>query len=192
MPSFLEKAMRTATRAKQQVDDLRAKRDATITPDGGDALGAHERRALDRAMLSGAPDPFGLLTADEAATVLDVPVGSPALTYTDEAVGVRFSASARGDRTWSLSASVVHGTDGEPFDGPAYWRAVVDDMLPDAEPASGVGDDARWSDPYLFALQDGTVFYVDVTTPDGPDDARHRATTAAQIVAERLRTVCRR
>lgn len=190
MPSFLEKAIRTATRAKEQVDDLRAKRDAVITPRDADPLGDHERRVLAQATRSGAPDPFGLLTQDDAATLLEVPVGSPSLTYTDDAVGVRFSASARGGRTWSLTVSVFHGSEDEPVDGPEYWRAVILDTYADADAESvpDVADDARWSEPYLFVLRGETVFYLDVTTPDGPDDARSRAIAAAKIVSERLRT----
>lgn len=187
MTSFFEKAMRTATRAKEQVDDLRAKRDAEVTPRDADPLGDHERQALDRATRSGAPDPFGLITRDEAASALDVPVGSPSLTYSDDAIGVRFSASARWGGEWSLAALACHGTDGEPVDGPGYWHDMVLGMFPDAEPVPGVGDEARWSDPYLFVLQGPTVFYVEASTPDGPDDARGRATAAAAIVAERLR-----
>ncbi len=187
MTSFIEKTIRTAARAKQQVDDLRAKRDAAVTPRDADPLGDHARRALELATRSGAPDPFGLITRDEAAGVLDVPVGSPSLTYTDDAIGVRFSASGRAGGTWSLTAAACHGTDGEPADGPGYWRDMVLGMFPDAEPVAGVGDEARWSDPYLFALQGATVFYVEVSTPDGPDDDRRRAAAAGAIVAERLR-----
>lgn len=185
--SFLDKALRTATRAKEQVDDLRAKRDAVVTPHDADPLSGHDREVLAQALRHGAPDPFGLLTPDEAAGVLDVPVGTPALSYTDDAVGARFSAATRGGRSWSLTTSVFHGSDDEPFDGPGYWSAMVLDAFPDAEPVADVGDDARWSDPYLFVRQGSTVFYVDVTTPDGTDDARDRATAAARIVADRLR-----
>ncbi len=187
MSSFFEKAIRTATRAKEQVDDLRARRDAAVTPRDPDPLGEHEREVLARATRAGAPDPFGLITPDEAASVLGVPVGSPSLTYTDDAVGVRFSASARGGRTWSLTVSVFHGSEDEPVDGPEYWHAMILDAYADAEPVPAVGDDARWSEPYLFVLRGETVFYLDVTTPDGPDDARSRATAAAMIVSERLR-----
>lgn len=186
--SFLDKALRTATRAKEQVDDLRARRDAVVTPRDADPLSDHDREVLAQATRHGASDPFGLLTPDEAAQVLGAPVGSPSLTYTDDAVGARFSASARGGRSWSLTTSVFHGSDEEPFDGPGYWSAMVLDAFPDAEPVADVGDEARWSDPYLFVRQGATVFYVDVTAPDGPDDARTRATAAAAIVAERLGT----
>lgn len=186
MSSFFEKAIRTATRAKEQVDDLRARRDAQITPRDADPLGPHEREILDNARRCGAPDPFGLLTQDEAADVLGVSVGPPSLTYTDDATGVRFSAASRGGRTWSLSASVCHGTPDDPADGPDYWRDVILDIHVDAEPVPDVADDARWADPYLFVLQGSTVLYLDVATPDGPDDARRRAIAAAAIIAERL------
>lgn len=186
MSSFFEKAIRTATRAKEQVDELRAKRDGEITPNDASPLGDHEREVLAHATRAGAPDPFGLLTQEEAAGVLGVPVGAPSLSYTDDAVGVRFSASSRGGKTWSLTVSVVHGSEGDPVDGPGYWRDMVVDMFPDAEPVADVGDQARWNEPYLFVLQGATVFYVDVTTPEGPDDVRRRASTAAAIVGERL------
>lgn len=187
MTSFFEKAIRTATRAKEQVDDLRARRDAEITPHDADPLSAHQREVLENARRCGAPDPFGLITQDEAAGVLGVAVGSPSLTYTDDATGVRFSASSRGGKTWTLSASICHGTPDEPADGPGYWRDMILDIHVDAEPVPGVADDARWADPYLFVRQGPTVFYLDVATPDGPDDARRRAIAAAPIVAERLR-----
>lgn len=188
MSSFLEKAIRTATRAKEQVDDLRARLDAEITPRDADPLGPHEREVLENARRCGAPDPFGLITRDDAASVLGVAVGSPSLTYTDDATGARFSASSRGGKTWSLSASICHGTPDEPADGPGYWRDMILDLHVDAEPVPDVADDARWSDPYLFVLRGSTVFYVDVATPDGPDDALRRATAAARIIAARLRT----
>lgn len=186
MTSFFEKAIRTATRAKEQVDDLRAKRDAVITPRDAEPLGSHERQVVEQATRGGAPDPFGLLTQDEVSAVLDVPVGPPSLTYTDDAVGARFSASARGGRSWSLAVSVFHGTEDEPVDGPEYWRHMILDTYPDAETVPDVGSEARWTDPYLFVLHGGTIFYLDVATPDGPDDARARATAAAGIVAGRL------
>lgn len=188
MTSFFEQAMRTATRIKEQVDELRGAGAAATdaTPADPRGLGAHERGVVEHAIARGAPDPFELLAAEEAAAVLGAPVGRPSLAYSDDATGVRFAADGSRGATSSLSALVYHGADETDGDGPGYWRDVVLDAYGDAERVARVGEEAIWSPPYLFVLDGGTVFHVEATTPAGADDARDRARAAAEIVAARL------
>src|SRR5688572_10982651 len=100
---FLDKAMKAATVAKNQFDEVRAVRDDTGTkPVDAAPLTDHEQGVLARARALGAPDPTMMLSQPEAASVLGQPLGSPSLTYTDDAIGVRYVAENRKRQRWSV------------------------------------------------------------------------------------------
>ena len=65
---FLDKAMKAAAVAKDQIDDVRATREATgAKPVDAAPLSEHEQGVLARARALGAPDPTMMLSQPEAA-----------------------------------------------------------------------------------------------------------------------------
>ena len=65
---FLDKAVKAAAQAKDQVDTVRAARaEAAVQPVEHGPLDDHERQVLERAMALGALNPFALLTREEAS-----------------------------------------------------------------------------------------------------------------------------
>ncbi len=181
---FLDKAVKAATVAKHQIDDARATREATGTqPVDAPPLSEHEQGVLVRARALGAPVPTTMLSQPEAASVLGVPLGSPSLTYSDDAIGVRYAAADRKRRRWSVEVSFQYG-DEDGFEPALWWRDTVMDLHGDGEAVAGLGDAALWSAPYLFVLADPLVFHVQARTPGG--DEPGAAAEVARMVVARL------
>ena len=182
---FLDKAVKAAAVAKNQFDEVRATREDTGTkPVDGAPLTEHEQGVLARARGLGAPEPTAMLSQPEAASVLGVPLGAPSLTYTDDAVGVRYVAETRKRQRWSVEVSFQYG-DEDGFEPALWWRDMVMDHYADGEPVPGLGDAAVWSAPYLFVLADPLMFHVQVSTPDG--DRAEAAVQVARMVLSRMR-----
>src|SRR3954471_19421288 len=98
---FLDKAVKAAAQAKEQVDTVRAARaEAAIQPVDPGPLDEHEAQVYQRAMALGALDPFQLLTSAEATAAVGQQVGGPGLTYGDDTIGVKFEARGRGNDHW--------------------------------------------------------------------------------------------
>jgi hypothetical protein len=181
---FLDKAMKAAAVAKHQIDDVRATREETGTrPVDAAPLSEHEQGVLARARALGAPDPTMMLSQPEAVSVLGVPLGSPSLTYTDDAIGVRYLAENRKRRRWSVEVNFQYG-DEDGFEPALWWRDTVMEHYCDGEEVAGLGDAALWGPPYLFVLADPLVFHVQVQTPDGDQPAA--AAEVARMVVARL------
>ncbi len=181
---FMDKAMKAAAAAKDQLDDVRAAREATGTrPVDSAPLGEHEQGVLARARALGAPDPQTMLSQPEAASVVDAPLGPPSLTYSDDAIGVRYAAENRKRQRWTVEVSFQYG-DEDGFEAALWWRDVVMDHYADGEPVPGLGQAAVWSAPYLFVLADPLAFHVQVATPDGDQPAA--AAEVARMVIARL------
>jgi hypothetical protein len=181
---FLDKAMKAAAVAKHQIDDVRAAREETGTkPVEAAPLSEHEQGVLARARALGAPDPTMMLSQPEAASVLGVPLGSPSLTYSDDAIGVRYVAQNRKRQRWSVEVSFQYG-DEDGFEPALWWRDMVMEHYGDGEEVADLGDAAVWAPPYLFVLADPLVFHVQVQTPDG--DQPGAAAEVARMVVARL------
>jgi hypothetical protein len=181
---FMDKAMKAAAVAKGQLDEVRATREATgVKPVDGGPLSEHEQGVLARARALGAPDPTGMLSQPEAASVVGAPLGPPSLTCTDDAIGVRYVAENRKRQRWSVEVSFQYG-DEDGFEPVLWWRDTVMEHYGDGEEVAGLGDAAVWSAPYLFVLADPLMFHVQVSTPDGDQPAA--AAEIARMVTARL------
>jgi hypothetical protein len=181
---FMDKAIKAAAVAKTQLDEVRATREQTsVKPVDSGPLSDHEQQVLARARALGAPDPVAMLTQPEAASVVDVPLGPPSLTYTDDGIGVRYVAEDRKRRRWSVEVTFQYG-DEDGFDAALWWRDMVLDHYGEGEEIAGLGDAAIWNPPALFVLADPLVFYVQVSTPHG--DQRDAAIAVARMVTARL------
>ncbi len=181
----MDKAMKAATVARHQIDEVRAAREeASARPVDAAPLTEHEQGVLARARALGAPDPTMMLSQPEAASVLGRPLGAPSLTYSDDAIGVRYLAEDRKRRRWSVEVNFQYG-DEDGFEPALWWRDTVMEHYVDGEEVSGVGDVAVWSAPYLFVLADPIAFHVQVSTPDG--DQPGAAADVARMVISRLR-----
>jgi hypothetical protein len=182
---FLDKAMKAAAVAKDQLDEVRATRDATgVKPVDAGPLSEHEQGMLARARSLGAPDPTMMLSQPEAASVVDAPLGPPSLTYTDDAIGVRYAAEDRKRRRWSVEVNFQYG-DEDGFEAVLWWRDMVMEHYGHGEEVPGLGDAAVLADSYLFVLAEPLVFHVQVSTPDG--DRPAAAAEVARLVLSRLR-----
>jgi hypothetical protein len=115
--------------------------------------------------------------------VLGQPLGGPSLTYSDDAIGVRYLAEDRKRRRWSVEVSFQYG-DEAGFEPALWWRDTVMEHYADGEEVPGVGDAAVWSAPYLFVLADPLAFHVQVSTPEG--DQPRTAVVVARMVISRL------
>jgi hypothetical protein len=184
---FLDKAMKAAAQAKNQVDELREQREAaSVKPVEEGPLDDHERQVLENAIAHGAPNPFALLTRAEAEAAIGAPVGDPSLSYSDDAVGARFRASGKGNKHWVVSFLVVHATDEYGFDASQYWQDMIAaNHEHEGARVDGVGERALLSSPYLFVLAPPHVFYVEARTPDG-DAGVETLTHVARLILPRL------
>ncbi len=181
---FLDKAMKAATVARHQIDEVRAAREAvSARPVDAAPLTEHEQGVLARARALGAPDPTMMLSQPEAASVLGQPLGGPSLTYSDDAIGIRYLAEDRKRRRWSVEVNFQYG-DEDGFEPALWWRNTVMEHHVDGEEVPGLGDAAVWSAPYLFVLADPIIFHVQVSTPDG--DQPGAAADVARMVISRL------
>jgi hypothetical protein len=181
---FLDKAMKAATVARHQIEEVRATREEMGTrPVDGAPLSEHEQGVLARARALGAPDPTMMLSQPEAASVLDRPLGAPSLTYTDDAIGVRYLAEDRKRRRWLVEVTFQYG-DEDGFEPALWWRDTVMEHYVDGQEVPGLGDAAVWSAPYLFVLADPIAFHVQVSTPGG--DQPGAAADVARMVISRM------
>ena len=181
---FLDKAVKAAAVAKNQFEEVRATREETGTkPVDAAPLSEHEQGVLARARALGAPEPTAMLSQPEAASVLGQPLGPPSLTYTDDAIGVRYAAENRKRQRYSVEVSFQYG-DEDGFEPVLWWRDMVMEHYSDGEEIAGLGEAAVWSAPYLFVLADPLVFHVQVSTPEG--DRPDAAQEVARLVLSRL------
>lgn len=167
---FLDKALRAATAAKDQIDEVRELRASTQhRPVEATALDEHEEHVLARARELGAPDPFWLLSVEEASEVVGVPLGGPRITYGDDTIGVAFAADGPKQRRWSVEVQAFHaGHEDDDFDAVLHWHHyVAEHVIDDGWPVAGLGDAAIARDGEVFVLADPLLFWVTVRTPDG-------------------------
>lgn len=139
----------------------------------------------ERAMGRGAPDPYSLITHDEVVRLTGIPVGGPALTYTDDDLGVRFDAEDGNRRIWSFGVHAGHAADDDTRFDPMTWYAWMTDPLGEPEEVADLGDAAVYDKGVLYVRGADHAFYVLVVAPDG-SPVRLWATTLARRVLERL------
>jgi hypothetical protein len=139
------------------------------------------------AMARGAPDPYSLITHDEVVALTGIPVGGPALTYTDDDLGVRFDAEDGHRRIWSFGVHAGHAADDDTRFDPVSWYAWMVAPLGEPEQVPDLGDAAVYDKGLLYVRGADRAFYVLVVAPEG-SPARLWATTLARRVLERLAT----
>lgn len=180
---LLDKAVKLATNAKDQYEELRGARDeASVRPVAVKPLDDHEQSVLRRAMAHGAPDPAALLSRAEASHVLGVELGEGRLTYDDSSVGLEFAASGRRNERWSVMVGAWHG-DEDGFDPYDTYRFVAEHVEGDQQ--ADLGEQAIWDGSRLFVLAAPLLFQVEVRTPGG-DGNRAEAVAVARRVLARL------
>ncbi len=188
---FLDKAMKAATIAREQIDEVREVHAlARHRPEAGPAAGldGHEEQVVARALALGAPDPFALLSLEEASLVAGVPLGGPRLAYGDDTIGVSYAATGPRQRRWSVEVQAFHAiNDDTRFDPAVHWHTfVAEHVSEDGRPVPGLGDAAIARDTDVFVLAEPLLFFTTVRLPDGAP-ATDRAIDAARRVLERLR-----
>lgn len=179
---LLDKAVKFASTAKDQFDELRETRDAAavrpVTPARRDE---HEQSVLRRAMACGAPDPEALLSRSEASHVAGVELGEPSLTYDDRSIGLRFAAQGRKPtQRWSVEVSAWHG-DEDGYDPVESFEFVAEHV--EGETFTDLGQRAVYDGSRLYVLAFPLMFHVEVHAPD-QDERERRAQTIA--VAQRV------
>ena len=180
---FLDRAVKAAAQAKDQVDTVRAARaEAAVQPVHHGPLPDHERQVLERAMAHGALNPFALLTSEEASAAVGRRLGDAGLSYGDDTIGVMYEARGRGNDHWRVSVDVYHATDGTPFEAEPFLQEMVVGNDPDVTPVPGVGDRAYLSSDYLWVLYGPILFYVNGYTPEGPLPVDACSVVAQQVV----------
>jgi hypothetical protein len=182
---FLDKAVKAAAQAKNQIDDVREVRaQNAVQPVNHGPLPDHERQVLERAQAMGALNPFALLTSAEASAAAGQQLGDAALSYGDDTIGVLYEARGRGNDHWRVQVDVYHATEpGIPFEAEIFLREMVLDNDPDAVPVEGVGHRAFLSYDLLWVLYGPILFYVQGITPQGPLPVDACAQVANQVVA---------
>src|SRR3954470_17177629 len=141
---FLDKAVKVAAQAKNQIDDVRdARAQNAVQPVQHGPLPDHERQVLERAQALGALNPFALLTSAEASAAVGQELGDAALSYGDDTIGVMYEARGRGNDHWRVAVDVYHATaPGVPFEAELFLKDMVLDNDPDAIAVEGVGHQA--------------------------------------------------
>jgi hypothetical protein len=185
---FLDKAVRAATVAKDQIDELRDVRaTAQHRPTVAGVPDPHEEHVLARALALGAPEPYALLGLEEASEVAGVPLGGPRLVYGDDTIGVGYSASGPRQRHWSVEVQAFYAIDDDtPYDAAVHWHTFVADAVSDdGVPVGGLGDAAIARDGEVFVLAGPLLFFTTVRLPDGAPATDH-ALRAARRVLTRL------
>lgn len=193
---ILDKAMKMATVAKGQIDDVRevhalarhrpATASTTATANtttnttasaiepaaAGAELGDHERDVLRRALERGAPDPFALLTLEEASAIAGVPLDGPHLVYGDDSIGVRFSATGPRDRRPSVEVQAFHAVEDAWFDAHDHWHGFLAEHVAGngGRPVPDLGDAALSRDGEAYVLA-GPLVLTTSTTPADPTAA---------------------
>ena len=180
--SFLKKAVAAAAVAKNQLDDVLEQRAAaSVRPVAAAGPDDHEQRVVARARALGAPDPFSLLTAERASAAAGHELGGPALTYSDDMLGVKYEASGSGGRHFRAAVSAFHAIDEDTaFDAREHWDSYLSEMVSDGEPVGGLGDAAVARDTEVFVLSGDRLLMVEVSTPGEGD--RDRAIALAHDV----------
>jgi hypothetical protein len=182
---FLDKAVKVAAQAKNQIDDVReARAQNAVQPVQHGPLPDHERQVLEQALARGALNPFELLTSAEASVAVGQQLGDAGLTYSDDTIGVMYEARGRGNDHWRVEVNVYYAAYDHPFEAEPYLREYVIDMG-DSVPVQGIGHQAYLSSDYLWVLYGPILFYVNGTTPDGPL-ALEACSMVAQSVVQRL------
>jgi hypothetical protein len=186
---FLDKAVRAAAQAKNQIDDVReARAQASVQPVNHGPLPDHERQVLERALALGALNPFELLTSAEASAAIGQPLGDAALSYGDDTIGVMYEARGRGNDHWRVSVDVYHASEpGVPFEAELFLREMVLDTTPDYQVVEGVGHQAYWVSDYLWVLYGPILFYVSGVMPNNGSLPLEAAAQVANQVVGRLR-----
>jgi hypothetical protein len=184
---FLDKAVKAAAQAKNQIDDVReARAQNAVQPVQHGPLPDHERQVLERAQALGALNPFALLTSAEASAAVGQQLGDAALSYGDDTIGVMYEARGRGNDHWRVSVDVYHATEpGIPFEAEQFLREMVLDNAVDDDRVTveGVGHQAYLVSDYLWVLYGPILFYVNGITPQGPLPVDACAQVARQVVA---------
>jgi hypothetical protein len=181
---FLDKAVKAAAQAKNQIDDVRETRaQNAVQPVNHGPLSDHDRQSLERAQALGALNPFALLTSAEASAAVGQQLGDAALSGGDDTIGVMYEARGRGNDHWRVQVDVYHATEpGFPFEAEPFLREWVIDNDPDAVPVEGVGHQAFLSYDYLWVLYGPILFYVHGITPQGSLPVDASAQVARQVV----------
>lgn len=181
---ILDKAMKAATLAKEQIDEVREVHAiARHRPEEAAQLSDHERNAVERAIALGAPDPTALLTLEEASAIAGVPLGGPHLVHGEDSIGVRFSATGARHQRWSVEVQAFHAPDEETrFDAYEHWHGFVAEHVAgnDGLPVTGLGEAALQREGELYVLAGPLLFFATVTPADGA------------VAAETARAVLRR
>jgi hypothetical protein len=185
---FLDKAMRAATVAKDQLAEVRdVHATAQHRPAAATTPGEHEQRVLARALELDAPEPWALLSVEEASEIVGVPLGGPQLTYGDDTIGVRYAATGPRQRSWSAEVQAFHALDEDTrYDAAEHWHTyLAPHVSDDGWPVGGLGDAAIARDGEVFVLGGPLLFFATVRLPDG---ATALATEQAIAVAHQVLT----
>ena len=178
---LFDKAVKLATTAKDQYEELRgAREEASVKPVAAQPLSDHEADVLRRAMAHGAPDPAALLSRAEASHVLGVELGEGRLTYDDSSVGLEFAATGRKHDRWSVAVSAWHG-DEDGFDPLESYRFIAEHV--EGEQLPELGQQATWDGSRLFVLSSPLLFQVEVRTPAGDGNRAEAVAVARRVLA---------
>jgi hypothetical protein len=178
---FMDKALKVAVVARDHFEETRHRPDLPAAPD------PHEHDLLARAVALGAPDPYALLSLEEATEIAGVPLGGPRLTYSDDTIGVRYAATGPRNRRWSVEAQAFYAADEDtPFDPAVHWHTFVAEHVAgdDGVPVPGLGDAALARDGEVYVLAGPLLFHTEARMPDDP--ATQAAIAAARCVLQRL------
>ena|SRR5215213_7289838 len=181
---FMDKAVKAAAQAKNQIDDVReARAQNAVQPVHHGPLPDHERQVLEQAQALGALNPFALLTSAEASAAVGQELGDAGLSYGDDTIGVMYEARGRGNDHWRVSVDVYYANQpGVPFEAEIFLKEMVIGNDPEAVPVEGVGHQAYLSSDYLWVLYGPILFYVNGLTPEGPLQVDALAQVANQVV----------
>lgn len=178
---LLDKAVKLASTAKDQYEELRSTRDElSVKPVAVSALDEHEQSVLRRAMAHGAPDPAALLSRAEASHVLGVELGEGRLIYDDSSIGLEFAAAGRRTDRWSVGVSAWHG-DGDGFFPREQYQFIAEHV--EGTTLDGLGQAAVWSGSVLYVLAEPLLFHVEVRTPAGNDHRPEASAVARRVLA---------
>lgn len=185
--SFMTKALRAATAAKAQIDEVRdARAAASVQPEPPQELDEHEQGVLERAREHGAIDPYMLLTVAEASEIAGAPLGTGRLTYSDDSIGVVYAANGARQQRWSVEVSTFHATDDDQaFDAHGYWYGFLADVISDdGAPVPGLGEAAiaRDGEVYVLAGPRG-LFRTAVSVPGGVGATEAAVEAARRVMA---------
>lgn len=181
---FMDKALKAAVAARDQLEEARHRPEVPTAPD------EHEQRVLARAVALGAPDPYALLSLEEASDVVGVPLGGPRLTYADDTIGVQYAATGPRHRRWSVEVQAFYAVDEDtPFDAAVHWHTFVAEHVGgnDGVPVDGLGDAALAREGEVYVLAGPLLFFTTVRVPDAPaPDITQQAIDVARRVITRL------